>query len=977
MGKVIKMLLLIFILQNPIFAQEKYPPSFVLEGTFLKKTIPLRDFQKFKSSNKENQENEKKEIENELHENPKVNKNALPLLGDPIAQTMSGGIESIPLIQNFEGFNRDESGFFPPDPTGSAGPNHYVHAVNSLVKIFDKEGNLLVGPVSLGDFFGTGSNSGDPIVLYDQLADRYIISQIGDFANSSLVLGISETADPTGSYFVYEFIFSNGFPDYPKLCIWPNAYYLTINGAFFDNAFAIERNVILNGGLNPKMVSFQLPNITPEPGFIFSPLPANLLGNDYPSDLPGYIVYLQDDGWAGVTFDHLKVWEINIDWNNTNNSTISEPIEITTAPFEVTFTPLNEGDVNQPNTDQKIDIIPGVISYAANYRSFSSYNSWVITFTVDVDGYDTAGIRWIELRNDNLNDWSIFQEGTYAPADGISRFFGSSAMDKFGNIGLAFNVSGSTTNPGIRYTGRFNGDQLGQMTIAERVIVDGGDVQAFHKRFGDYSHMTMDPDGITFWNAAEYMKTLDTWGTRIAAFRFTSNLAKDVGINSITQPNNGNLTTNEIVNVSIRNYGTEPQSNFPIELRVNGNFIVSETFSGVINPGEVSNYQFNQTLDLSDPNLIYTIEASTLLIGDEFVDNNNFSKQVKHLLANDIGVIEITSPVSSPGLLNETVIARIKNFGYNPQTNFDVQYNINGGSLVNQLFTGTLEPESEALFAFDEQGDFMLLGTYTIAALTNLINDEENTNDETQVEIINSQCFPESYCRADFWYIKKFNIGTINNISECSPNGYGDYSFLSTQLQIDTTVEVTIQSKSNNQFFSVWIDYNDNLVFEPDELVISDAEIPNANQDAHAEFVLPNDLNLIGEHLLRVRSGWQVSEPTTSDPCIEFQYGETEDYTVAIVEILGISNQEFNSSNLIVVNSSEKNYEMILETNQLITDLNFSIVNIIGQKITSGKMEKNNKGYSVFLNLSQFANGVYLVKVGNGNYSKIKRFILQ
>ncbi|MGB0789509.1 MAG: hypothetical protein ACPGQR_08230, partial [Marinirhabdus sp.] len=361
------------------FGQETFPPSTVIQGKFIKKTIPLRDFE-VNPKNTEGEVNKIRIIPNNLRANEKVNASALPLNGDGLRQKKAGGVVTHPLEQNFEGLTRNESGgFLPPDPTGAAGPNHYVNSVNVAIKIFDKTGNVLAGPVDLGTFLGSGNNSGDPIIMYDHLADRYFVSQFGA-ASNSLVLGVSETPDPTGAYFVYEFILSS-FPDYPHYSIWPDGYYLTANKFTGNTTYAIERDVILAGGPNPQIVGFNLPGVVNNPNTVFSPEPANLTGSTFPADVPGYIVYLQDDGWGGG-FDHLKVWEIELDWANIANSTISAPLEIPTAPFESTFAPFGSGDVNQPGTSQKIDMIGGIISYAANYRSFGSYNTWVITFNV-------------------------------------------------------------------------------------------------------------------------------------------------------------------------------------------------------------------------------------------------------------------------------------------------------------------------------------------------------------------------------------------------------------------------------------------------------------------------------------------------------------------------------------------------------------------------------------------------------------------
>jgi len=379
------------------YAQQTFPPDEVIIGTFIGKTIPLREYA-IQEENHDQSIKEIKVVSNRSRYNPQVNANALPNGIDQNVQRNLGEIQTRAIEQNFIGASSSESGFTPPDPTGAAGPNHYVHSVNSIVKIFSKTGTLLVGPVSLGTFLGIGSNSGDPIVMYDQLADRWFVSEFGSLGNS-LAIGVSETGDPTGAYNVYQYTFGS-FPDYPHYSVWHDAYYLTANIGTTNKVYAVERDVMLAGGANPKIVGFPLPGATQNTNTVLSPEPANLLGTNFPANAPGYVTYLQDDGWSGVSFDHLKVWEIDLDWNNTGNSTISSPLEIPTDPFNSVFAPFGTGDVQQPGTIQKIDMIGGVISYAANYRSFAGHNSWVITFNTDIDNNDTSGVRWIELRND-------------------------------------------------------------------------------------------------------------------------------------------------------------------------------------------------------------------------------------------------------------------------------------------------------------------------------------------------------------------------------------------------------------------------------------------------------------------------------------------------------------------------------------------------------------------------------------------------
>ncbi|MEL6810735.1 MAG: GEVED domain-containing protein [Bacteroidota bacterium] len=957
-----------------LFGQDTFPPTTVIQGKFIKKTIPLRDFP-VNVVPEGGKINEIKIIENNLRANRKVNADALPLNGDELRQTDIGGVASYALEENYDGISAAEGGgFTPPDPTGAAGPNHYVNSVNVAIKIFDKMGNVLAGPTDLGSFLGSGNNSGDPIILYDQLADRFFVSQFGPSGNS-LVLGVSETPDPTGAYFVYEFIL-DAFPDYPHYTVWPDGYYLTANKFSGNTTYVIERDVILAGGANPQIVGFNLPGVVNNPNTVFSPEPANLTGTTFPADVPGYIVYLQDDGWGGVSFDHLKVWEIEVDWANTANSTISAPLEIPTMPFEATFAPFGTGDVGQPGTAQKIDMIGGVISYAANYRSFGTHNSWLITFNVDVDGNDTSGVRWIELRNDATNPWTIFQEGTYAPADGLSRFMGSGAMDAAGNIGLAFNVASSTEPAGIRYTGRFDGDALGTMTVAETTIVDGVGVQTFSNRFGDYSHLTMDPDNFTFWHTAEYFTANNNWQSRVASFTLSGGFANDVGANNIITPNNGILTATEAVEVSIRNFGTATQSNIPVELRVDGTLVATEVVPGPIAANATETYTFVQTVDLSTSGQTYEICVNTDLSGDEFAANDTFCKQVTHLLADDVGALEVTAPVSGSGLGVETISVNIRNFGANAQSGFDVQYSVNGDPAVVETFTGTINSEEEVVFDFAAQYDFSALGTYTIVASTSLGGDQEPANDEVTAIVENLLCQPSMDCSLGDGF-QLVAVQEINNPSGCE--GYGDFTSQVANLAPGGTYDITFTTGWGSQHVNVWIDFNDDSTFTNDELVVDDYVIADGQgQGSYTEttsLVVPAGA-AVGEHRMRVKSNWNA--PVPADACETTQFGETEDYT-ANIGSLGVNDVALSNSELIVLSLPNNQFEVTV-----ITDFDgkayAAIYNLLGQQLKFKNLEKfDDKTYKINLDMSQTSSGVYLIKIGGAEAtaSKSARIIVQ
>ena len=628
MKKIHLSLVLILALYGVSFSQETFPPVVVSQGEFLGETMPLRDFPKVQEWD-EVPENIYEVQQNFRVTGRRSNLNT-PQGPDPIIQEEGLIRNRMSILQNFDGINLNQGQAIPPDPTGAVGPNHYVHAVNLAVEIYDKQGTSLAGPVSLNAFLGVGG-AGDPIVMYDQLADRYFVSQFRTPPIERLIIGISTTNDPTGSYYVYQYDFTS-FPDYPHYSVWPSSYIVAANKTG-QTTYAFERDVMLAGGDDPRIVGFSLPQGIRNPNTVFGPLPANLLGTRIEPNVPGYMIYLQDDDWtAAITEDHIKIWQLTLDWGNDDFS-ISAPQVIVTTPFNSEFQPFGTGNVNQPGTGNRIDNINGVISYMANYRAFDTHNSLLINFNVDIDGNDTSGIRWMELRNTGTGPFSIFQESTYTLPGGLSAFMGSMSMDEEGNIGLAYNTGSSAERVGVRYTGRFASDPLNQMTLAETSIVESDGIQTNTNRFGDYAQMTIDIDNRTFWHTTEYLPSNNFWTSRIASFKLIDDKTDDVGVyNFVTPGFTGPYTSSETVEVSLYNFGTDPQSNFDIELLVDGSLVATETFTGTIAPSSSATYTFTQTIDISNDGQIYNVEARTILTGDEFVGNDNYNRDFSFTL---------------------------------------------------------------------------------------------------------------------------------------------------------------------------------------------------------------------------------------------------------------------------------------------------------------------------------------------------------
>jgi hypothetical protein len=476
---------------------------------------------------------------------------------------------------NFEGLsNQDNFNVFgfrvnPPDPVGDVGPNHYVEMINLLYGVYSKTGTLLLGPIDTGTLWAgfpideCTEPSGDPIVVYDQVADRWILSQFTtrgiDYPDEPLNLfyeciAVSQTGDPTGAYYRYAFSTGYNFPDYPKLGVWRDSYILTTRefGILDPEVYAIgvyglERNKMLDGNPKARAVSFVLDYRDVGLNTIGDGLlPPDMDGKQKPEPhVPAPVVGTQDDGGGyGATFDALNVWEFDVKWRSTPTASIDLKTQLPVASFDSMFPcgPDARDCLPQPGITDPAQYLD-ILSYRQRptwrlaYRNFKSYEAMVTSQSVEaLPGI--AGMRWYEIRRTN-GTYSVRQQGTYAPNDGVHRWMGSVAQDKKGNIALGYSVvNGTNVYPGIRYTGRLAGDPPGQMTLGEGVIMTGAGVQTTtNSRWGDYTSMNVDPgDDCTFWYVNEYYQvsgvplplpppplpppgTTAPWQTRIASFK--------------------------------------------------------------------------------------------------------------------------------------------------------------------------------------------------------------------------------------------------------------------------------------------------------------------------------------------------------------------------------------------------------------------------------------------------------------------------
>jgi hypothetical protein len=415
----------------------------------------------------------------------------------------------------FEGVGQGEYGFnvqwAPPDTNGDVGLTQYVQWVNTYFAVFDKSTHelqlLAPGNTPWAGFGGDcqDRNDGDPIVQYDQLADRWVLTQFTRAAPYMQCVAVSTSGDATGSYYRYAFSYGDSFPDYPKLGVWPDAYYASYNmfGSTFlgAQACAFDRAAMLVGADATQ----QCVLLTNYGGSL---LPSDLDGSTLPpAGSPAY--------YLNFTTNTLQMWRFHVDWANPANSGLSGPTALPVAPFS---TACNGGGacIPQPDTTQPLHSVGDRLMYRLAYRHFADgHEALVVNQSVSVSG--VTSVRWYELRNANGHTMAngtpvVYQQATLSAADGMHRWMGSLAMDHDGNIALGYSASSATSYPSIRLTGRLASDGTGSQ------------LQNL-SRWGDYSAMTVDPaDDCTFWYTNEYLKTNGTWNwnTWIASFKFDS-----------------------------------------------------------------------------------------------------------------------------------------------------------------------------------------------------------------------------------------------------------------------------------------------------------------------------------------------------------------------------------------------------------------------------------------------------------------------
>jgi hypothetical protein len=422
---------------------------------------------------------------------------------------------------NFDGLGQGQYGFgvqyAPPDTNGVVGATQYVQWVNVEFAIFSKSTGALISGPTPGNALWAGfggpcqtANDGDPIVQYDKIANRWIFTQFVISSQPYMqCVAVSTTSDATGTYNRYAFAFGNNFPDYPKLGVWPDAYYISfnmfLNGQSFEgsDACAMDRNAMLNGTAATIICKQQSNTIA-------SLLPSDMDGTIQPNaGEPGFFANFGSDNKS------VRLWKFHVDFITPANSKFTGPTVVSVTAF----TPqCFSACVAQPGTNQRLDALGDRPMYRLAYRKFADgHESLYFNHSV------TTGVRWYEIQNPNGTP-TVFQQGTFAP-DSNTRWMGSIAADQSGDIALGYSESSTSVFPSVYFTGRIPSDPSGAMESEQSIVAGTGSQTGGLSRWGDYSSMTIDPaDDCTFWYTQEYMKANGSfnWNTRIANLKFTN-----------------------------------------------------------------------------------------------------------------------------------------------------------------------------------------------------------------------------------------------------------------------------------------------------------------------------------------------------------------------------------------------------------------------------------------------------------------------
>ncbi len=534
-----------------------------------------------------------------------------------VTENTSLELDGATVINNVDGLGF--TNIAPGDPTIAVGPNHILQMVNgqngsAFFRIVDKNGGVLSLQAYMDQLPGSSYNgSGDCIPWYDQLADRFVMTEFGDSSATgtdvnTLIFAVSQTSDPLGAWYVYEFSDASFFPDYPKYATWHDAWYGMsrdfMNSYVGNSVYAFDRAKILSGNITATVQRFRF---TDQDNKFSTMCPVSLIGSTpAPVNTPGLFLYYNDDNYtaSAADTDSVGIISFKVDFANPANSVARVEQSMVVAPFKSNVC-ANRNCAPSP-TGAGYDVISNRFMNRPYYRNFGGYQAIVGTHTVDATGTLVSGMRWYEIRK-TVAQWSIYQQSTFAPqtvvpcinTPALHRYFGAITLNSKGQVALAYNASSSSRFVSLSFTGRNDADPLNLMSYEEVDAFIGTGYGTFGNRWGDYNELVPDvTNDSIFWFTAMYGTGATTWSTRIISFKLGANLNLDAKMLSIENPTSCNSVCDSAVQPQIRfkNLGNSTLSSLKINMTINNGPVVSTNWTGTLNISEETSFLLPATI---------------------------------------------------------------------------------------------------------------------------------------------------------------------------------------------------------------------------------------------------------------------------------------------------------------------------------------------------------------------------------------------
>jgi hypothetical protein len=474
---------------------------------------------------KENTAFEELFMDKRKHEDEARERSANTVVGEPdyfvedpaLQKDAEIATTDISILSNWEGL---KSKYLRSDNNIAVGPNHVVQMINSAlfssyIRVWNKTGDIIINKANMYDLVGE-PDYGDPNIIYDEKADRWVITFLYSDSDARLIIMASVTNDPTGEWYYYDFETTGGFPDYEKVAVWGNSYVVTTAQAN-PNVYLLNRESILNGTGASPVIKFLIPKFKNIGWQAASPV-QQTGSMDLPEGEPAIIWRVWDNWWHPPysAVDQLELFELDIDWATPLSATMTGPIALPIEVYNSNLCGINSNTcLEQPGTTVRLWPLSNFITDKSKYMNFGDYQSIVGVHVCRVNEAGTAGQRWYELRKYPGGEWYVYQQGTYSPtAD--HRFIGSISINEDGTIALGYNITSSTVYPGMRMTGRAVCDPINLMTAPEAISKNG---TASNKTldYGDYNSLVTDPVDGSFWFSGQY-NVSNKWSSNVVHF---------------------------------------------------------------------------------------------------------------------------------------------------------------------------------------------------------------------------------------------------------------------------------------------------------------------------------------------------------------------------------------------------------------------------------------------------------------------------